>query len=245
MEKFSCAIKCKQCRCVLESPVLLPCFHSACKKHEQERNTIVCIECDTEYDVPKAGFPQNKELSLVIASGIFDNMNDLGPEHKSALDSCNKMKEIIEKVETLLNDPIYYVHERIDELKSRIDLAREEFKLKIDEEADILLNQVEEYERDCKEKLRSCEAESKVKEVELKRELETTKLDLDIWTKILDKFKVDSDKFENIQKTCEASTENLQNQLDSFENTLLMNKFDETQVEVEGFENIQISFDYK
>jgi hypothetical protein len=247
METFVNAIKCRLCKCTLTSAVLLPCCHSICKKHEQESKTIVCTECDVEYEVPRDGFSENKDLANIIATGILEKVCeiDLGSEHKSAIDSCNKMKELIEKVETLFRDPIYYVHERIGELKSRIDLAREEFKLKIDEEAETLIKKVEEYERDCNENLRSSDAESKVKEDELKSKLNATKLDLDVWTKYLDKLKVDSGEFKNIQNKCEVSIDNLQNQLDSFENTLLMNKFDETQVEVEGFENIQISFDYK
>lgn len=241
METFSNAIKCKQCRCVLESPVLLPCGHSACKKHENERNAVVCFECDTEYEVPREGFSECKALAQVIASGIYKI--DLGPEHKNAINACDKLKEIIEEIDQLVKDPIFYIHEQIGELKMRIDMAREEFKMKIDEEADNILRNLESYESVCKDNLKSSNTESHIKNIE--SELEATKRDLDKWTKFFDNFNIDYDECVDTHNECEDSIDKLEDQLYYFQQTLLMNKFSETKLEVIDFEKIGIPFDYK
>jgi chromosome segregation ATPase len=241
METFSNAIKCRQCRCVSESPVILPCCHSVCKKHEQERTRVVCSECECEYEVPKGGFQENIALSQIIASGISEV--ELRHEHKDAIKASNQVKEKLDQVKKLVMDPIYYIHERIGELKMRVDLAREEFKLKIDDEAESILRNLEEYENECKQSSSSNDIDSKVKEIEEK--LEKTKLDLDMWTKYLDKFKIDCKECEIIQRKCKETVDKLQEQLELFQESLLMSNFEKTEKVVNGFEKLGILFDYK
>jgi hypothetical protein len=245
MEKFTNAIKCRHCRCVLETPVFLPCCHSVCKKHEKERKHVVCYECDTEYELPTGGFAGNKSLSEIIDSRIYEKLCkiDFGPEHKSAVNKCDQLKEMMEKIEELVKSPINYIHESISDLKLRIDLAREEMKLKIDEEAETILRNLEEYESDCKKSSESNENDSKVKEIMSKSDIE--KLDLDEWTSYLSEFKVNCKEYENIENKCEESIGQLQNELDGFKKSLLMDKFYENEKVVIDFEKIKISFDYK
>jgi hypothetical protein len=242
MEKFTNAIKCRHCRGVLEMPVLLPCCHSVCKKHEKERKHIVCYECETEYEVPIGGFPMNKALNEIIDSKICEI--DFGPEHKSAVKKCDQLKEIIEKIEQLVKDPIKYIHESISDLKLRIDLAREEMKLKIDEEAETILRKLEEYENGCKKKSSaSNKKEPKVKKILSK--LNSEKPNLDEWTSYLKKFKIISKECVNIKNKCKQSIGKLEDELNEFQESLLMDKFDENEEVVIGFGNIKISFDYK
>jgi hypothetical protein len=241
MENFSNVIKCRLCKCHLTAPVLLPCCHSVCKKHQHESKTIVCLECNIEHEVPSEGFAENKDLALIISTGIF--AFDLGPKHKNAVESCNKMNELIEEVEQLVKDPINYIYEQIGDLKRRIDLAREEFKLKIDDEAEMLLKKMQKYENNCKQSLRSSSVESKLKRIESK--METTKLDLDNWRRYLDKFTVNCSEYENIQNKCKDSISEIKNRLDSLKKTFLMKKFDRNEEAVKSFEKIGISFDYK
>lgn len=245
MEQFSQAIKCRLCKCILDSPVLLPCCHSVCKKHEKERKHIACYECDVEYEIPSGGFAEQKDLALIIASGIFQKVCeiDLGPEHKSAVKACKEMEKIIAEVEQLVKDPIFYVHERISELKMKIDLAREEFKWTIDEEAEVVLRKLQEYESECERNLKSIEILSTVNEIE--SELNAKKLDLDNWTRYLDNFKVDCKKFANIQNKCETEISQLNDDLESFQEIFLINKYRKYEQDVKDFEKIEICFHYK
>lgn len=166
----------------------------------------------------------------------------IDPEHKHALDACNQMSDQIEQVRQVVNDPFYYAHEQIGELKRRIYLAREEFKLQIDQEAETLVLELEEYERELEVYSKSNEIESAIKEME--RKLDATKLNLDMWTRSLDRF-FDVGVYKTIQSKCEKSIRELKDELDSFKETSMKNKYKESEKAVSDFEKIQISFDYK
>lgn len=106
MEKFTNALKCRNCRCMLETAIVIPCGHSVCKKHEEEREHIFCYKCDIEYEVPMptGGFPENKDLNKVINSKIYEKLReiDFGPAireikecDKSEIRKCDEVKEIL------------------------------------------------------------------------------------------------------------------------------------------------------
>jgi hypothetical protein len=101
----------------------------------------------------------------LILAFVFERMQ-IDPEHKHARDACNQMSDQIEQVRRVVNDPFYYAYERIGELKMRVYLAQEEFKLQIDQEAEMIVLELEEYERDLKVYLKSNEIASAIKEIE-------------------------------------------------------------------------------
>jgi hypothetical protein len=55
-------------------------------------------------------------------------------------------KNEIQKLEAILKDPDNVIYAEISELKRQVDLDREQFKSKVDELADGLIKQLEEYE---------------------------------------------------------------------------------------------------
>lgn len=55
MEKISKALKCVECKEILEIPaVLLPCYHSICQKHVSAKKNsgdkLKCDKCEFEHD---------------------------------------------------------------------------------------------------------------------------------------------------------------------------------------------------
>lgn len=146
MDKILNAVKCVECREVLEIPLILPCNHSICKKHVIDKDTIICSRCGVEHK--NAHFPMNEALVEIIASKIMSI--DLGKTHEEATESCKRLEIIIEQIECLLNDPFAYIHDEISKLRNNVQKKSEQLKLKIDEKTKKLHNPLTEYENRCK-----------------------------------------------------------------------------------------------
>lgn len=158
MDRISKAIKCVECKKILETPVLLPCHHSVCKKHASEAKNsgldkLKCGECGVEHEIPVNEFPVIEALCEIIEAQI--GSIDFGKAHKEATDSCNQLSQYIKKIEHLLNDPSAYIYEQVSELKNQVHTKSEQLKLKIDEETEKLLKKLSEYQNQCNSLLKS------------------------------------------------------------------------------------------
>ena len=144
MEIILDVMKCALCYELLESPVILPCSCSICKKHVQNQtnNVIRCEICRVEHQIPSDGFYANRALQKLIKAEI--TKLDFGNVHKIAKESCESVEETLNEFKVLLRDPSFYTHERISELKNAVQLKGEELKLKIDEEMWKLIDRLEE-----------------------------------------------------------------------------------------------------
>jgi hypothetical protein len=145
MNKLSNAIKCVNCRQALNSPVLLPCGCSLCKKHTIDvKGPITCYSCEIDHPVPpNGGFPHNKALDDIIDAQICNL--DFGKEHQEAKHSCENLDELLSKIEELINDPSNFTYEAIGCLKSVVQLKGEEMKMKIDEKMTNFISKLDEY----------------------------------------------------------------------------------------------------
>lgn len=80
MPIFLDAMKCIECKNILEDPVILPCGDSVCRKHipteDGEVRTFTCKMCCIDHRVPRAGFPTNK---------VLEKFFKIGSEHNEAV----------------------------------------------------------------------------------------------------------------------------------------------------------------
>ena len=185
MDRIVNVMKCSLCHQLLESPVILPCSCNMCNKHvkNQRNNVIRCEKCGVDHQIPTNGFQANNALQVLIEAEIAKL--DLGSVHKSAKESCKSLEETLNEFNVILNDPSFYTHERISELKNAVELKGEELKLRIDEEMQKLINRLEEYERQSREYLSTNEFKEESKK--LNDELKTTQSKLDSWIESLNK----------------------------------------------------------
>ena len=184
MDRIQKAIKCWNCLQVLDSPVLLPCFDSICRKHvNQSENSIRCEKCGSEHNIPKDGFPTNKALAEIIEAEIAQI--DYGQVHNNAKKSCQSVADAIKDFNVILEEPQKVTHEAIVELKSSIELKRDELKQKIDEEANKLIGSLDEYKKSCDDYLDSDEYQIEFEKVE--SEIKNFQSDLDSWIEILNR----------------------------------------------------------
>ena len=185
MDRILNAIKCAICREILESPVILPCNDTICKKHvsNQTKDLIRCEKCGVEHQIPANGFHANNALQEIIEAEI--SHFDFGSVHKEAKKSCKSVEEALKELEVILKDPHFYTNERISELKNSVQLKGEELKLIIDQEMKKLIDRFEEYERQSKEYLSS--NDFKLESKKMKNELKLSQSNLDSWLESLNK----------------------------------------------------------
>jgi hypothetical protein len=75
---------------------------------------------------------------------------------------CLKMFENVYNCFKLLQkDPHYFINKAIGELKRETDSIRDEFKLEIDNKADAIIKELNDYEQECKKNLFSSDVSSK------------------------------------------------------------------------------------
>jgi hypothetical protein len=185
MDRVLKAMKCAICRDILESPVILPCSHTICKKHVSNQNNgiIRCEQCGVEHQIPTNGFNANNALQEIIEAEIANL--DFVSVHKEARKSCESFEKALKEFESLIKDPKFLTNEKISELKNNVQLKGEELKLKIDQEMKKLLDRLEEYERQCKEYLSSNEFKEESKKLE--SEMKIAQSNLDSWIECLNK----------------------------------------------------------
>ena len=153
MESLLKPIQCTKCFEQLKNPVLLPCGNAICEKHQNEEerddnNSVYCSVCDLHHDIPNGGFVRMLALEKLIEQKI--DCIDLGDEYHSAYNKLRDFSDLFERFEKLKNNPSERVYSKISELKSEIDLRREELKNKIDEDALSIIKKLDEYEAECK-----------------------------------------------------------------------------------------------
>jgi hypothetical protein len=185
MNKILNAIKCAICREILETPVILPCYDTICKKHvlNNINDVIRCEQCGVEHQIPTNGFHPNNALQEIIDAEIANL--ELGSVHKEAKKSCESVEETLKELEMILKDPHFYTHEKISELKNGVELKGEELKLIIDKVMMKLIDRLEEYERESKEYISS--NEFKVESQKFEKELKISQSNLNLWRESLNK----------------------------------------------------------
>ena len=216
---------CNYCNCVLKSPVILPCSESICQMHVEKMKTkdsssqaIDCFFCEKEHCIPTDGFPKDMRTSKLIENK-FHQM-DLGNEHKKAIDSCKEMKKMIVRLENLTKETENFIHGYFEKVINKIDLLREEYKLKIDHWHQNCFNEIQNHKKECLSKLQRDPRDPVTKN----SMISTFKLNLDFWQKKL-KIPELSNKtysFQSISSNVESSSLVLGDKFTALESEFLL-----------------------
>lgn len=231
MDKISNLIKCFNCTNVLDSPVLLPCGHSICKKHTiNYHGRILCHTCELEHSIPDGGgFPENKALAGIIDSKIYDFY--LGDEYKAAKKSCQHFEELLSRIENILNDPYNYAYEEIDNLKNLIQTKCEEMILGINQKLEEIIHKLDKYKGDFKANFSTEEYLAKSASLELTKE--TSRKELEKWLETLNDFSVSKDEWKRTANESKIGIRGLESELNKFKNDLLPQNYNDFRAEIE------------
>jgi hypothetical protein len=232
MNKISNAIKCVNCKHILDTPVSLPCGHSICKKHSTGvKEPVLCYSCGVEHQLPRNGeFPQNLGLTEIIEAQI--GSFDFGKEYHEAKQSCEQFDELLTKIEHTLNDPFHFTHDAIEYLKNVVQLKGEQMKHEIDMKMSSSFQKLDEYKNECKSKCKTIEYLQEA--TRLGQEKDANRKQLNEWLVTLNEFKFNDSVWKMIKNESEKKIESVQNELDRFKaSSLLQNRYGKFRVEIE------------
>lgn len=222
MDAIKTSIKCNNCQSTLSLPVLLPCGHVICKKHTEIAYEIkFCAKCGRTYSNPKQ-FVVIEPLSALISAQI--ESIDFGVMHRDASKSCDRLEKELNRMEKFFKEPKSFINETVESLKNQVELKREEFKLLIDESAENLKRNLDEYVSKCIEDLDSVGFKLITDEfAKIKNE---TREKLTKSASFLNDLKHDETRCEQIKLDCEQRFESLEVKLEIFKGSVLLNQTD-------------------
>ena len=214
------SIKCKSCARILKQPVILPCGHSICKRHEIEKSLnkkIECIKCNKSFEIPVDGFAPNRDLESLLEREI--NELDLGDEYNWYFLKFTQFEQFLEHFSRVINDPELKIHSVLSELKNNIDLRREEIKQKIDIQSLKMIKKIDEFEIQCKSSIKSS--------CDLDQKLESWTNDITLCKQSLNSFKRDTNKWKSAFDASISTIKDLQIEYLKFNDGLFLNRLNE------------------
>jgi uncharacterized UBP type Zn finger protein len=210
---------------MMVDPITLVCGYTICKSHldkmindsTNKKNMFNCEMCNKEHYVPNGGFVINKHIQKALEF----KFHDFKPS--PIFDECKQIiketKESADKVQTISNDPENFIYEYFSDLKRKVDLRREELKLKIDEYSDQLVQSIEAtYARNY-----VCTQLSKGKKL-MKEPFIESNNELNKIIKEFDIFEFNDKKFEELKKKTDVLRIKFNNIMADYKITLLNNK---------------------
>ena len=206
------SIKCKSCEGILSKPVILPCGHSICKRHEKNENrTVECIKCNESFEIPINGFASNRDLESLLESDL--NIYD---EYNSYFNSFTQFQELLEHFNRVKNDPELRIHSVLSDFRNKVDLKREELKQNIEKEALKMIEKINEFEIECKSNLKS-----------IKADLDLNKK-LDLYASYLTSSKpIDIKELKSSFDICTSNMKVLQTEYFKFNDRLFLNRLND------------------
>jgi hypothetical protein len=199
-----------ECGLYLKEPISLPCGKSICKSHTNSNNndTFKCISCEKTHKIEEDGFQVNTKLLKLI------EMNQhLSGKHKEVKEMLDKLYErILNFKSSDLAEPDVYLDEYFFNLRTQIDLHREQFIEEIHRKSDEILK-----------KLKELENEYTLNKVKF------PKIDLDefyqpVWEELLRDPCLNQEDLEVIDKKLKHACNDLDKQLKIYQCDLLMNR---------------------
>jgi hypothetical protein len=195
--------------------------------------------CDIIHPVPSTGqFAANIALEALLNAHIQEAK--FCPEYESAFGSFKIFEKMLDPLNQLVKDPFYFVDKTIGELKMQADLLREEFKLKIDEKADLIIKQLSQYQQDCYQAVYD-NGNVQLKQMNVRvKELNEK---FAIWKQCLGKFDSNEAVWAEIKESSLKESGNLEFLLPEYQELLLMEKLSHYEYMVCEFEEVTLSSD--
>jgi hypothetical protein len=213
---------------------MLPCGNSICGEHvTANAKKHHCYVCDLVHDMPNdgRGFPRILALESMLDAKI--QHAKFCSKYEAAFNAFKALEANFQALKFLHQDPDFFINQAIGELKKETDLLREEFKLQIDEQANAIIKELDEYEQKCK----------KYQQVKLEIDKNVRRLSdqLPEWKKHVTSFDSGETKWSQVKEACELETDTIEANLDNYKEALLLHKLHEYQSIVVDFSKSQLN----
>lgn len=212
---FDCCV----CNKLLVEPITFVCGNNVCKAHIDEQlesgeNKYQCDLCQEKHNVPEKGFVINKQIQKAL--DIQFNTLKLSPIFEECKKTIEETSEIASRIDSLSKDPNNYIYEYFNDIKSKVDLRREELKLNIDQYSDELIKSIEET------RLKCTKLSNQVREIT--SNFEKSKNELEDLRSRFDTFEINDKKYEEIKISADILRNSLNEMQVEFKESLSKNK---------------------
>jgi hypothetical protein len=191
IDKVKTLFDCSLCNQLLVDPVMIPCGYSICKKHlpdevlvdgsNASEKSFKCGICQVEHAVPKEGIVINRHIQNAL--DIEFSTLKLNPVFEECKNVIIEAKSNLAQVEVLDKDPESFLNEYFEDIKRKVDLRREELKLRIDNSSDDIIQSIEKTKASCVELSKTVD--------KLTAEIEKSKKELNKLIERFDTFDID------------------------------------------------------
>lgn len=192
IEEFHDLFNCQLCKKLLENPVILPCGETLCKKDLGEfitsEDRLRCPFCTKEHLQTSEGFPMDRRIQKMIDLKV--NQLDFGPVYNNCKKALKGLTEQFNELDLLKQDLNDFILGFYVDLKKEVDLRKDDLKMKIDQYADQIIENILNTEKECLSNKRRIEDSNK--------ELVTTRRELDMLILEFDSFEINDKKFNAI-----------------------------------------------
>ena len=200
----------KDCKKYLVNPIALPCGHSICQKHisSSDIKKLKCDTCNKVHLVPEEGFQINLKLSNIINYNLH-----LNGKHKEVKEMFDKLNiDILNIKKSELANPDVYLNDYFSNLKTQVDVHRDELIKEIKSKSDELIRKLNELQEECKENKSKLEA-----------------IDLDClkkpeWEDQLNDPNISDEKIIEIENEIKSVPDKLDNKVKLFKNEIIMKR---------------------
>ena len=221
VDKLKCFLDCDLCNSLLVDPIVIPCGNLICKAHldklintSDEKSSFICGTCKEEHALPKDGFMVNHRLQSLLELGIDAfKASPIFDECKKEIEDARKNMREVELLETNSES---YIYGYFEEIKRKIDLRREDIKLKIDEYSDGIIKSVEINQ------MNYIKLSKETNEISVN--IEKSKKELSKLMPQFDSLEFNDKKFEDIKKSVAVVNQEFHKIIAEYKDSLIANK---------------------
>jgi hypothetical protein len=254
MEDIKNLLKCEICQETFSgTPILLSCCNATvCCTHVEpasnakKRKTYECELCLVSHDMGNnKKFAPNKTIESLIKLEL--DKFSFGEKHKIANTECESLSLSLRKLQDSAKDPKNHIFGYISKIKRKVDLRREEVKLKIDKLSNDMITELDTFQEECYDNLNNVKMKESLKTCE--QLVKDSQDALDKWNQSLRRLVIDEPKWEEIREEAKKLDIKLRDAKREFEESLVINQewhhqFDSLKVD-DLFRNELVKFEKK
>ena len=228
---------CPLCNSTYESPVVLPCYETICKRHlselyhttiddpnvittnltdeERKSNEIVkCPFCTEMHQIPVGGFQEDKRVKRLLQLNL-DKL-DLGEKHHNVKALCESFERELITLNNLNQNPLLFLREYFAKSQKEIREKREELLDYISKYYDGMLESLKHFETECSSVIHTNQMPNE--------EINFLRKKLDEWKFYLNLPIVDEKKWEKIKSEIDTVRVETRKRSSALKDALLLHK---------------------
>jgi hypothetical protein len=219
----------------MTGPVILPCYQTVCAKHETHFNQsetstapATCKLCGQAHKLNvNQHFPTNT-IALALLEKEVEDL-DFGVDHKKALSSLDSLKSSISKLDEAQKSPDEMIVNYFHQTRTQVDLVREELIENITKCSEMIIDEINAYEQECKSNLPVLKKKIASNKM---FELADIKAELKEWGVKVKRLFYDKDLYDSINAKYEDYLNTINKSMAAFSNEVYLDK-----VKSEDFES--------